>query len=80
MKKKPGAMANAFLFSTGLAPLITEMLFRYPGEAWHGFTGLGIVLALAVGVFIGFLSLPSCRTARRCTRATTFITQPCPSA
>ena len=55
MKKKPGAMANAFLFSTGLAPLITEMLFRYPGEAWHGFTGLGIVLALAVGVFIGFL-------------------------
>ena len=55
MKKKPGAMANAFLFSTGLAPLITEMLFRYPGEAWHGFTGLGIVLALAVGIFIGFI-------------------------
>ena len=54
-KKQPGAMANAFLFSTGLAPLITEMLFRYPGEAWHGFTGLGFVLALVVGVFIGFL-------------------------
>ena len=30
MKKKPGTMANAFLFSTGLAPLITEMLFNYP--------------------------------------------------
>lgn len=54
-KKKPGAMANAFLFSTGLAPLITEMLFRYPGEAWHGFTGLGVGIALAVGIFIGFI-------------------------
>lgn len=54
-KKQPGAMANAFLFSTGLSPLITEMLFRYPGEVWHGFTWLGVVLALAVGVFIGFL-------------------------
>ena len=54
-KKQPGAMANAFLFSTGLAPLITEMLFRYPGEDWHGFTALGFVLALAVGVFIGFV-------------------------
>lgn len=54
-KKTPGAMANAFLFSTGLAPLITEMLFRYPGEAWHGFTVCGVLIALAVGVFIGFI-------------------------
>lgn len=54
-KKQPGAMANAFLFSTGLAPLITELLFRYPGEAWHGFTVLGVVLALAAGVLIGFI-------------------------
>ena len=54
-KKSLGSMANAFLFSTGLAPLITEMLFRYPGEGWHGFTALGFVLALAVGVCIGFM-------------------------
>ena len=54
-KKSLGSMANAFLFSTGLAPLITEMLFRYPGESWHGFTALGFVLALAVGVCIGFV-------------------------
>lgn len=53
-KKSPGSQANAFLFSTGLAPLITEMLFRYPAADWHGFTVLGVVLALAVGVFIGF--------------------------
>lgn len=53
-KKTPGSMANAFLFSTGLAPLITEMLFRYPSAEWHGFTAGGVVLALVVGVFIGF--------------------------
>ena len=57
MKKKPGAMANAFLFSTGLAPLITEMLFNYPtldAASASGFTLHGILLALAVGIFIGF--------------------------
>ena len=58
MKKKPGAMANAFLFSTGLAPLITEMLFNYPtldAASASGFTLHGILLALAVGIFIGFV-------------------------
>ena len=52
MKKKPGAMANAFLFSTGLAPLITEMLFNYPtldAASASGFTLHGILLALAGG-------------------------------
>ena len=54
-KQKVGAQANAMLFSTGLAPLITEMLFRYPGTEWHGFTFAGVLIALAVGIFIGFL-------------------------
>ena len=54
-KKQVGAMANAMLFSTGLAPLITDMLFRYPGADWHGFSFAGILFALAVGIFIGFL-------------------------
>lgn len=55
IKKKPlGSQANAMLFSTGLAPLITEMLFRYPAAEWHGFTAGGVLLALVVGVFIGF--------------------------
>ena len=30
-KEKLGAMSNAMLFSTGIAPLISDLLFRYPG-------------------------------------------------
>lgn len=56
IKKKPlGAVSDAMLFSTGLSPLITELLFRYPGAAWHGWTLGGVLIALAVGVFIGFI-------------------------
>ena len=54
-KRRAGEMANVFLFSTGLSPLITELLFRYPGETWHGFTWGGFAWALAIGVLIGFL-------------------------
>ena len=53
-KEKPGAMANAMLYSTGIAPLISELLFRYPGTEYLGFNGLGLVLALFVGIIIGF--------------------------
>ena len=57
-KKKFGSMADAALFSTGLAPLITEMLFRYPAAEWHGWTVSGVLIALAVGIFIGFMVVP----------------------
>ncbi len=57
-KEKLGSQVNAMLFSTGIAPIISEMLFRYPGvgaeAAVHGFTPLGIGLALGVGLVIGF--------------------------
>ncbi len=53
-KEKLGAMSNAMLYSTGIAPLISELLFRYPGTTYLGFNGLGLVLALFVGVIIGF--------------------------
>ena len=53
-KEKLGAMANAMLYSTGIAPLISDLLFRYPGTEYIGFNGLGIVLALFVGLIIGF--------------------------
>ena len=61
-KEKPGALVNAMMFSTGIAPLISDLLFRYPTTATY--TGLfypderlnflGIGLALLVGLVIGF--------------------------
>ena len=53
-KEKLGAMSNAMLYSTGIAPLISELLFRYPGVDYIGFNWLGAVLALVVGAIIGF--------------------------
>jgi MFS family permease len=42
------------LYSTGIAPLISDLLFRYPGTEYIGFNGLGIALAIFIGVIIGF--------------------------
>lgn len=53
-KEKMSGLANAMLFSTGIAPLISELLVRYPGTEVIGFNLLGGVLALAVGIVIGF--------------------------
>lgn len=53
-KEKPGANFNAMLFSTGIAPIISELLVRYPHAETVGFNALGIVLALVVGFLIGF--------------------------
>ena len=53
-KEKLGAMSNAMMYSTGIAPLISELLFRYPGTTYLGFNWLGLGLALLVGLVIGF--------------------------
>ena len=53
-KEKVGAVSNAMLYSTGIAPLISDLLFRYPGTEYIGFNGLGIALAIFIGVIIGF--------------------------
>ena len=53
-KEKMGGLVNAMLFSTGIAPIISEMLFRYPGTEYIGFNWVGLGLALAVGFVIGF--------------------------
>ena len=53
-KEKMGSLVNAMLFSTGIAPLISELLFRYPGTEYIGFNWLGLCLALAAGFAIGF--------------------------
>ena len=49
-KEKISANINAMLFSTGIAPLISELLLRYPGDQ----VGFSLGLTLAVGIAIGF--------------------------
>ncbi len=53
-KEKLGTLCNAMLFSTGIAPLITDLLLRYPNVETVGYNWVGAVLALAVGLVIGF--------------------------
>ena len=54
-KEKLSSLVNAMLFSTGIAPIISDMLVRYPNAEVVGFNLAGILVALAVGFFIGFL-------------------------
>ena len=56
-KEKMGSLVHAMLFSTGLAPLISELLLRYPDPDTVGFSLFGTLMTLAVGIFIGY-SLP----------------------
>ena len=53
-KEKMGGLVNAMLFSTGIAPLITDLLIRYPHADYIGFNWLGLGLAVLVGLIIGF--------------------------
>ena len=53
-KEKMGGLVNAMLFSTGIAPLLTDLMIRYPHAEPVGFNLPGIGLALLVGFVIGF--------------------------
>ena len=53
-KEKLGAQANAMMYSTGIAPLISDLLFRYPGAEYVGFNWLGLGVAIFIGLVIGF--------------------------
>ena len=53
-KEKVSANVNAMLFSTGIAPLITDLMLRYPGQEVVAFTWYGTLLAMGVGLAIGF--------------------------
>ena len=57
-KVNPCTQGNVFLFSTGIAPLMTDLLVRYPGAEAHGVTFFGAALTLAVCFVIG-LVLPA---------------------
>ena len=53
-KEKIGSHSNAMLFSTGLAPFLSELMVRYPNPEVVGFTPAGLLAALVVGLFAGF--------------------------
>ncbi len=53
-REKLGSLVNAMLFSTGIAPLISELMLRYPNAATVGFNAAGIGLSVLVGILIGF--------------------------
>ena len=54
MKKNFGEHTNAMLFSTGLAPFMSELMIRYPTPDALGFSPQGVLLSLAVGIAVGF--------------------------
>ncbi len=53
-KEKLGSLVNAMLFSSGIAPLMTDLMIRYPHAEVVGFSLPGIGLALFIGAGIGF--------------------------
>ena len=54
-KEKFYANVNAMLFTTGVAPFISELLVRYPNGDAIGFNVLGFVLAVVAGVIVGMI-------------------------
>ena len=52
-KENPAHQVNAMLFSTGIAPLLSELVLRYPGTA-VGFHWYGLLLSIFIGLAIGF--------------------------
>ena len=53
-KEKIGDHTNAMLFSTGLAPFMSELMVRYPYAEVVGFRLEGVLLAIFVGTVVGF--------------------------
>lgn len=53
-KQSVGSQVNAMIFTSGLAPLISDLLLRYPNAEATGFTWTGLALAVGVGLVIGF--------------------------
>ena len=54
-KEKFYANVNAMLFTTGVAPIISDLLVRYPHAETIGFNLLGIILAVVMGVIVGII-------------------------
>lgn len=53
-KEKIGDHTNQMLFSTGLAPFMSELMVRYPNPEVTGFSITGVLLAVGIGLVVGF--------------------------
>ncbi len=53
-KESLGTQVNAMIFTTGLAPLFSDLLLRYPSAEAVGFSWSGLALALGFGLIVGF--------------------------
>lgn len=53
-KERMAGLVNAMLFSTGIAPLLSELMVRYPDAATVGFSLPGVAAAVVTGLAIGF--------------------------
>ena len=64
IKKVPfGSVANLAMFSTALAPFASELMFRYPNLETRGFTVLGLIMAIILGVIVGCVMPSLCAHA-----------------
>ncbi len=54
-KQKLGTVLNAALFTTGVAPFISDMLVRYPSAEIVGFNWLGLGMAIIAGLIMGII-------------------------
>lgn len=55
--------ANTSLFSTAMAPFVSEALLRYPGVEVHEIQLFSVIIALLVGIVSGFLMPAVCEHA-----------------
>ena len=53
-KEKLTGLINAMLFSTGVAPIVSELMVRYPNPEVVGFTVPGVLAGIVVGIAVGF--------------------------
>lgn len=55
---------NFAMFSTALAPLASEVMFRYPSAEAHGISFSGVMLAVAIGLVVGITMPALCAHAQ----------------
>lgn len=53
-RQRLGAQVNAMIFTTGLAPLFSDLLCYYPFGDYMGLRWQGFAVALAAGLVVGF--------------------------